>query len=75
MSIRIDFASEGCQWEIADCQKPGSGTLDGGQTIYCAEHLLTWAQELARRTERDKPKLSPAVDAWYRRMTQREVTP
>ena len=67
--MAVDFASEGCQWEIAECHEPGAGFADAELNIYCAEHLAIWRAEIERPAERAKPKLSPEVEAWYRRMT------
>lgn len=74
--IRIDFASEGCQWEVPsdgqDCPRRGAGMIGEWLGIYCTEHLAAWEEELERQHERDKPKL-PGMQDWYRRMAKQEA--
>ena len=38
-NLRIDFAAEGCGWEVAPCPKPGAGLAGEWLGVYCREHL------------------------------------
>lgn len=69
--VSIDFAAEGCGWEVAPCPKPGAGLAGEDLGVYCVEHLAIWRAEIERQDERDRPKL-PGLQDWYRRMAARE---
>ncbi len=73
-AISIDFAAEGCQWEVPSdgepCPKPGAGLAGEWLGVYCREHLAIWRAEIERQNERDRPKL-PGLQDWWRRMAAR----
>jgi hypothetical protein len=75
--VRIDFASEGCQWEVPSddtpCPKPGAGLAGEWFGVYCREHLAIWRAEIERQNERDKARYLGLQD-WYRRMARRQAT-
>lgn len=75
-AIRIDFAAEGCQWEVPTdgepCPKPGAGLAGEWLGVYCAEHLAIWRAEIERQNERDRARAF-GVEDWYRYMAQQQA--